>query len=156
MQVKGTSSVRIATWRGDKRISVDDTARLVVDDGEHLSANSGSTVAAGSTVYLGVNGQNATENNVIWRAPYDCFLLKLQAFATVAPGAGEAFSYTARVGSADASLSVSISGAAFDAPDAWAGQLIPVNRGDALAVKLVTTGGAASANHSIILQIAPR
>lgn len=158
LQVKDTASITIRNWRGSKKISVDSTATLNLLDGVTYEGRSGTTVAAGTATYLGEHSQNTTVNEVIWRAPYDCYLVRINATVTAAPGAGETFIYTPVVNGVDqAAMAQTIAGAGvFGAVDKWSGSLIPINKGTSIAIKLVTSGSAAVARHNCLLQIAPR
>jgi hypothetical protein len=157
LTVADTASVTVRGWRGSKRISVASGATLIVEDGVNYEGKSVGTVAAGATTYLGAQGQSATQADVQWRAPYDCYILRLQATVGTAPGAGETFTYTAQVAGVDTALVQTISGAgAFGGTDTWAGSLVSVTKGQAINIKLVTSGAAAATRHSCILQIAQR
>lgn len=157
LTVADTANVIVRNWTGSKRISVASTAKLIVDDGINYEGKSVGTVAAGTTTYLGVQGQSATINDVEWRAPYDCYILRLMPTVGTAPGAGETFTYTAFSNGVATGLVATISGAGvFGGVDTWAGTLVPLNKGQAINIRLVTSGAAAASRHSCILQIAPR
>jgi hypothetical protein len=156
LTVANTASVVVRDWTGSKRISVAATAKLVVDDGENYEGKSVGTVAAATTTYLGVQGQTATISDAQWRAPYDCYIIRLMPTAGTAPGVGQSFTYTALINGVATTFSSTISGTSFGGVDNWSGTLIPVSKGAAINIELVTSAGAAAARHSCILQIAPR
>lgn len=157
LEVRDTAKVRVSAWVGTKRIAVDSTAQLIVDDGMTFLGRSVGTVAVSTTAYLMEAGAQAVEANAVWRAPYDGYLIRITPLVTVAPGAGQSFVYTARVSGVDTALTQTITGAAaFGNVDAWAGTLVPVNKGDSISIKLVTSAGAGVATHQCQLQLVPR
>jgi|GEM_PF-956510 len=156
LTVADTASVVVRNWTGSKRISVAAGAKLIVDDGENYEGKSVGTVAAGATTYLGVQGQTATINDAQWRAPYDCYIIRLMPTVGTAPGAGQSFTYTALINGVATTLSAAISGTSFGGVDNWSGTLVPVSKGASINIELVTSAAAAASMHSCILQIAPR
>lgn len=106
---------------------------------------------AGQTRYYGV-WESATETDISIPIPVAGTLRNLSAAASVAPGAAQTFTYTARKNAADTSLTCTISGAA--ATSASDTSHSPtVAAGDLLAVKVVVSGGGATAQHRICWQL---
>lgn len=104
-----------------------------------LTFNSGNGVAAGTTAYIGPAGQNSDENKVKVTMPYPCVLTKLKV-KTTDPGVGETIAYTVRINNADTSLTGTlISGVG----TITVAGLVTVAEGDDIAVKVVTSAGAA-------------
>lgn len=106
------------------------------------------TVAGGATVYLGVNGSDATESNVYWVAGRRYAILYMWVAATADPGVGQTYTYTLRIDAIDTAMVATMSGAgafAADAPTTAPQQLVDV--GETVTVKLVTSATAAVAAH---------
>jgi hypothetical protein len=157
LEVRDTAQVRVSNWSGSKRISVDAGAKLVVDGGITVQGRSVANVAAAATVYLNEAGAQSSEAIAVWRAPYDSYLIRISATSDNNPGAGQSFTYTARVGAADSALTQTISGASSTGgTDTWAGTLIPVTKGQIVSVKLVTSAGANATGHQVQVQLVPR
>jgi hypothetical protein len=157
LTVENTASVIVRNWTGSKRIKVASGAKLIVEDGINYEGKSGTTIAAGTTTYLGPQNQNTTNTEVQWRAPYDCYILRLMPTVGNAPGAGESFTYTPYINGAPLLFTATISGAGdFGTKDVWAGTLYPVTKGQAINIGVVTSAGATATVHSCILQIAPQ
>ena len=149
VEVRDTATLQISNWKGDKRIFVDPTAKLLIDGGTRFFFRTTSTIGAGTTNYLAEWGATPTEADTIWRAPCAGQVVGFSADCTAAPGAGQSFTYTVRKSFADTTLTGSISGAAGFATEVWCGTApIAVNRGDTIALKLVTSAGATATRHN--------
>jgi hypothetical protein len=155
LEVRDTAKVYVKGWTGSKRIIVDSTARLIVDDGINYNGRSIGTIGAASTTYLAEWG-SGSEGDALWRAPYDGYLIRLMPTTNTAPGSGQSFTYTARLDFADTALVASIADGAFGGVDTWAGALVPVTRGQSIAIKLATSATAAAARHRVEVQFVPR
>jgi parallel beta-helix repeat protein len=122
--------------------------------GRHVSplALSGSdTIVAGSTVYIGLGPQSATEASVEFAVPHACTVKKLYAHSSGAPGTGEAYTYTLRKNTADTSITCSISGSTSkDGVDIM--HSVDLAAGDKIAVKVVTSSGASVQLHRATLE----
>jgi len=125
--------------------------------GIRIPFNSNTTVAAGSTVYLGPNAQSATEDPqkvnlpsaVVAHASRCIFL------CNTAPGAGQSFTYTLRANGADTAITGTTSGAGvFQSTNS--GGPVGINSGIDVSVKLVTSGSAALAVHRGYLLLIPQ
>lgn len=156
LEVRDTAQVRVSNWQGSKRIAVDATAKLILMDGTTYNGRSVGAPGAGITTFLSEWGATATEGDTLWRVPYDCYIVRLCPCVPVAPGAGQSFTYTARLNFADTALTAQISGTNFGNADAWAGALIPASKGDQISIKLVTSATAAASRHQVQMQIVPR
>lgn len=128
---------------------------LTPDPGGEFDVIAGSSltpVTSGKTIYLGLFG-DLTEGVVTIPMPA-CTITELRCRATTAPGAGQSFTYTLRKnGSDQSSLEASISDSNTEGSDTGS---VAFSAGDKLAIKLVTSAGAATASHlwSIKLQLA--
>lgn len=116
---------------------------------EKFQGSTPTTIAAGSTVYLGSNGSNATENAVLWMAPRPGIIRKIYAASTGAPGVGQTYTYTARKGNVDQTLTCQTSGATFGSESI--SNPVTVGEGDVLSIKLVTSAGAGVSYHRYYL-----
>lgn len=115
--------------------------------------HSGGTVAAASTVFVGPPGQAAAEASVQIPVPIAGVLRNLFVLADLAAGAGQSYTYTARVNTADAAVTCQISGAAATtASDTTHSQSVAA--GDVVTVKIVTSAGSGVARHAMALEIA--
>ena len=65
-----------------------------------------SAIAAGSTVYLGPNGQNASENLALFVVPRACVVTGFEVATDAAPGVGKNFVYTLRKNNSGTALTV--------------------------------------------------
>lgn len=116
------------------------------------------TVAAGSTVFLGHGAASATEGPTQMYIPYKAAALNLYAHANAAPGAGQSFTYTLRVGAVDSALTTTTSNANSDSADRTNAVVIPDPGGPPstaarVSLKLVTSAGAAVTTHNVTVQI---
>lgn len=110
-------------------------------------------VAAGSTVYISVNGASAGEGTPI-HCDTPMQALGMVAACTAAPGAAQTFTYTLRKNGVDTGLTLTITGAASFLGKAKAATPLPAlvfDEDDFWSIKLVTSAGAAVANHRITL-----
>lgn len=116
------------------------------DVDEFLVGMPGSTVPAGSTVYLGASGNSATEANVHTLIGARRVLARLYVACAAAPGSGQSFSYTLRKNGADTAAVATISGAAsWSAVDTAHPILLAAD--DFVDLKLITSAGAAVTQH---------
>lgn len=126
-------------------LQFDDLAKgSLIEAGSLLTFSTNSaTVADGLTVYIGSAHHNATESNVYFSVPYQCYISRLR----VDSGATTAGTrtYTIRKNAADTSLTVATTTTTSEGQDL-------VNRvlfeaGDNISLKLVTSGGTTVVNH---------
>ena len=97
-------------------------------------------IAAGSTNYLGPNGQNASENLALFVAPRACVVTGFTVATDAAPGVGKNFTYTLRKNNADTAMVATQSGnAAFTAEGSGA---ITLAKFDSISIKLVIDAAA--------------
>jgi hypothetical protein len=154
--VAGTAQVTVSGWRGDKKVNVAATARLIVMDGTTFRGRSIGTVGAGASGFFAEFGTTGTESDALWRAPAAGRLLRLCPAVDTAPGVGQTFTYTARKNGADTALVATITGTSFGGVDTWdTSGGIAVNKGDSIAIKLQTSAGAAVGRHTCELQFVP-
>lgn len=122
-----------------------------------LFSTGGATVAAGSTVYLGTADANATETLVSFYVPFKCALLNMETRADAAPGVGQTYTYTLRVGAVDQALTSTTSNPNSDGYDRTHVVLVEPpslgGTGSRVSLKLVTSGGAAVTSHSVSVQV---
>jgi hypothetical protein len=113
-----------------------------------LRLGSQTAAPAGTTRYFGSDGStnNNDTNGVI--AGRDVTLKRLFVQTTAAPGAGQTFTYSVRVNGADV-LTATISGAGVFETEALGA--VTVTRKQRVDVKLVTSAGAASTAHRILV-----
>lgn len=143
-------------WRGDKKLNIASTAKLIINCGEKFKARSVGTIGPGTTGYLAEWGQTGGEDDAIWRAPCPGRVIGITAYPTNAPGASQTFIYTLRKSFADTAFVVTLSGASAFGGDNWSATGgIAYAAGDPIAIKLVTSAGAAAARHNVILHFVP-
>ena len=148
--LRNTASAKIGTWFSDAySFYQDSTATISFVDGLALCSGTSSTPAGGSTVYLGVLGDFATET-ATFVAPKKGLLYNLQAQSELAPSAGQTYTYTARVQFSDSLLTCQTAGASFGSAAVYP---IPFNGGENISVKLVTSATATATNHRVTLQV---
>lgn len=109
---------------------------------------------AGSTVYMGVGSFSATEANVIISCPLAGTLKNMYVRSSAAPGGGETYTVTLRKASVDQTLTCTISGAGSSSSNDTT-HTVAVSAGDALAVKVVYSGGAATALLTVAFEFDP-
>lgn len=110
----------------------------------------GAAVAAGSNpVFLG-RTNDATELNVAFRTPFPGFVTAMYSGNSVAPVGAETYIYTLRVAVADTALTHTVTGAATNGSSSGS---IPITANSRVSIKLVTSAGAAVANHMVTIAI---
>lgn len=121
--------------------------------GRDYSGASQATVAAGSTNYLGENGNQSAEYLTAWvNSSKAKYAKRLAVQVNAAPGASQSFTYTLTVDGVDTALTAQIAGAAtFSAVDIDHEAAIAL--GSRFAVKLVTSAGAAVTAHRVALTL---
>lgn len=158
ISVEGTSSVNLSgveTFNNFDTISVLNTARLTFDGyqwkgsrpapivasgarfnyaGPMLCGTTVGTVAASTTVYVGLNGAQATENDTAWRLPYNAQIIGIYVTSTVTPVTTHSF--TVRVNGVDTALTATINPAGFEAV-AYGSVFAP--RGQTVTMKVATS-----------------
>ncbi len=112
----------------------------------HESGSSGGTVAVGGTVYMGRQGQSATPDNVFFVAPFRCVVARLQGTSSVAPGAGQTYLYRVSKNGGATTVTCTTSGAS-SLTSVDAGNHITLAQGDALAIAVTPSAGAAVTQH---------
>jgi hypothetical protein len=148
--VADTAVVKIDgdSWRGRKQVSVASGASLNVTGGERIEYCSTGTVPAATTTYLADKGQQANENDALFRMPFDGYIFSLDAFSDGAPGAAQTFTYIVRAGGVATALSGVISGAGSFSVRAYPATAVFATKGTAVSIQLATSAGAASQRHS--------
>lgn len=96
---------------------------------------------AGTTRYYGANGPASTEADVVILAPYACVARRITGHCNPAPGGTETAIFTFRKNLGDTALATTVTGAATQ--NQGANEVALANL-DAMAVKVVTSGGAAT------------
>lgn len=115
-----------------------------------LRFSSGTTIVAGSTVYLGKGANNATLYPVNEYLDQTHTVVQLVAQATLPPGAGQSFTYTVYKDGVATALVATLSGASLTQAVANATTVIEaVSNLSYYTVQLVTSGGAATAAHYV-------
>ena len=104
--------------------------------------SAGTTVPAGSTWYLGLAYAGPDLSFARIRVPRKGVLKNLSVRANLGPGTGQTFTVLAYRSSADTPLSVTISDTATSGEDTT--NIVKVNAGDAICIKVVTSSGAAA------------
>lgn len=131
---------------------------IVMTGGFRLQYNSNGTVAAGSTVYLGINGQQANAISTSVTLPYDSVACPSRCvfIHDTAPGAGQTFTYTLSTlaGGSTGIVGVSTGAATFQATVTGSFQGIP-NQND-IYIKLVTSASAGIGHHRGYVLIIPQ
>lgn len=142
-------------WRGDKKLNIASTAKLILNCGQKFNGRTVGTVAAASSGYICEFGITGTEGDANWRAPCAGKIVGVTVYNTVAPGAGQSFTYTLRKNFADTAFVVTSTGASAFGGDNWYSGGIAYAAGDTIALKLVTSATAAASRHVIILHFVP-
>lgn len=141
-------------WRGDKKLSIASTAKLVIACGAKFIGRSGA-IGASQTGYLCEFGSTPTEGDAIWRAPYKGRVVGISAYCTAAPGAGQTFTYTLRKNFAATAFNATIAGASAFGGDNWYSGGIPFDVGESGSLQLMTSAGAATSRHQTIVHFVP-
>lgn len=109
------------------------------------------TVAAGSTVYLGPTGQQASQLDAHLMIGRSGVVTQIVVQVTNAPGASESFTYTVQKNDVDTAMTGSISGAgSFQFVSATP---FTVSAADRLTLKLVTSAGAIASRHRWVINV---
>jgi hypothetical protein len=136
------------------------TAAVFMQPGHVQTFSSGgNTVAAASTVYLGTANSQATEGDAQFYVPYKCKAFRMFVNASAAPGAGQTFTYTLRVGGVASTLTVvNNSSVNSDVQDVTDVVSIPAPDGPSTAsrisLQLVTSAAAAVTLHRVTVMFA--
>ena len=107
-----------------------------------FNGNSGGANAAGATSYFWT-AINATESVVCAVMPAAGVIKNLYVFTSGAPGAGQTYTFTARLALADTALTCTISGAGSNSGSDTTHQ-VTVAAGDRISIKVVSSGTAAT------------
>lgn len=143
-------------WRGEKKLNIASTAKLIINCGIKYNGRTTGTIAANSTGYLAEFGVTGTEGDATWRAPCAGRVVGITTYNVTAPGVAESFTYTLRKNFADTAFVATASGAAAFGGDNWSPTGgIAYAAGDSIAVKLVTSLTAAPSRHTTILHFVP-
>lgn len=138
--VRGFDATNYGPWRFDGSIS-----RV---DGDALFEFNGAAVAAGATVFMGSPGANANESAVNRPMNRRFAVARMYVATDSAPGAGLSYTYTLRKNGADTAMTAASTGASsFAAAANNSAPEIIFDTGDSIAMKVVTSAGAAVANH---------
>lgn len=120
-----------------------------------MSQSSVTTVAAGSTVYIGSAGAQAGVSDSLILPGREAVVAGLKAKVPVAPGVGESFIYTVFKNGVATAMTGSLTGSNVDLdipPTVGAFLISPT---DAVTVKLEASSGAQVTRHNIALVIEP-
>lgn len=154
--LEDTAKLTISSyWRGDKKMSIASTAKLILNCGQKYNGRTIGTVAAASTGYIAEFGITGTEGDATWRATCAGKVVGLTIYPVSAPGAAQTFTYTLRKNFADTAFVATISGAADFGGDYWHSGGISYASGDAVALKLVTSASATASRHVIVIHFIP-
>ena len=150
INIGSSSRLRLnaANWTDDSNFTDAGSGDLVLTGTEQIYTASSSTVAAGSTVFFGPEGQTATEIQ-FFVAPRRMIFLKLIAQSGAAPGASETFVSTLRKNGNDTAIVATISGAGVFA-DTATGAVV-LGEGDTFDIELVTSGSASVTRHRMVM-----
>jgi hypothetical protein len=129
----------------DKYIFIGTTADFEFTGGIFLPLNSSTTVATGSTTFLGINGQSALESSQQILIPFNCLAVGLQFDCVNTPTAGETFTYTLRDNGVDTAMTAQTIGTS--QTSVLTGNFVTLQKGDVVTVKLVTSAGASVTTH---------
>lgn len=133
------------------------TYKWIPASGSLLLSSGAATVAAGATVYLGPADANATEGLMLFYLPFKARIRNLHTHANTAPVGAETFIYTLRVNGSDTALTCTVTGGNTDGQDRTNAVAVPTpagpNTAARLSLKLVTSGGAAAAVHTVGFEI---
>ncbi|MBB5414122.1 right-handed parallel beta-helix repeat-containing protein [Paraburkholderia atlantica] len=133
-------------------VRFDSSLTAVFGDVQMVGATS-STVAAGGTVYLGVNGSQSTEANTVFVATRRMTVKLMYTATNAAPGASQSYTYTLRVNGVSTAMTATSSGASsFVAQAATSTPAILLNPGDQVSIQLVTSSGATATNHRFYIE----
>jgi len=125
-----------------------------VAKGQALTANSNGSVAANTTVYMGMSGASASALNAHMMVTDPGIISQFVVEVAGAPGAGQSFTYTVMVNDVATAMTGGISGGGsfrFQLPNLG----VTVNAGDRISIRLVTSSGAAVTQHRWMLKIDP-
>ncbi len=155
VKLEGNSRLTISGyWRGDKKIDVASTAKLIVDCGEKFNARTIGSIAPASTGYFCEFGITGTEADANWRAPCAGKVIGVTVYNTNAAGSGQSFTYTLRKNFADTPFSIVVSGSGFGG-DNWYSGGVSYASGDTIALKLVTSAAATASRHVAVIHFVP-
>jgi hypothetical protein len=118
-----------------------------------ITFNSGGTVAAATTTFLGADNVNATNAYASQYIPVSHTVIRLMVAVTVAPGAGQSFAYTLYKSGSATGTTITLSGAsAFQGFAQAAAVYEDVGNNSFYTVQLVTSAGAAVSGHFATVQ----
>lgn len=120
--------------------------------GQSLCGSTIGTVAAASTVFLGSNAQQASENDSMMMAPRAGSIVAVRIETVAAPGVGKNFTYTVRVNQVDTAMTGQISGSGSFLVDLTGGP-IAVSANNRISIKLVTDAAATASQHRWSMRI---
>ena len=113
--------------------------------------HSSSTVAAGSTVYMQLQGYAGGESGSQFPMPRSYRVSRIYAIASVNAGASETFTYTVRKNGVATAVTCQTTGATNIAQDTT--NKVVFANGDLFSIELVTSAGAGVASHRIGVEI---
>ena len=148
--VRNSASVLIGSWFGDHKLFADPTANIAFEQGDRLYTATPANIAAATTVFLGPIGTSATDVTP-WTTPRAGVLLSIRAQPANQPGAGQSFTYTARVASVNTGLVATVGPNSFDSGTVTN----PVNfsAGQPLSISLATSSLANATQHRVVLSL---
>lgn len=133
------------------------TARYQVPAATLDFSTGASTVAAGLTRFLGRANVSANLAECLFYLPFKAKVLNLHVNASLAPGAGQSFTYVLQVNGVDTSLFVTVSEGLTDGQNRI--NIVPVpspagpNTAARISLKLITSAGAAAAVHQATMTV---
>jgi hypothetical protein len=123
-----------------------------------LPFNSNGTIAAGTTTYIGINGQSTTEGNE-WLTPASyytvCNAARVIILSNSAPGSGQTYSYSVRVNGVSSGITGTTSGASSNQAT-MSGAPVSVGPLYSVDIQVTTSASAAPAVHRGYILLLPQ
>lgn len=111
------------------------------------------TVAAGTTVFIGPNGQFAAEDDAAMAPGRPAVISRIFVSSVAAPGVGQTYTYTLRKNGANTGLSAVLTGANNAA--LMSGASVTYNANDLFDIALNTSAGAVVTRHRVTIILDP-
>lgn len=144
-----SNPIKVGVWKSDAYLLFSSSV-VDFDPSDSLFAGTAGTVAAASTVYLTYLGAQAIERPA-WVMSKNGFFFLITAQCDTAPGVANSFTYNVRKNYAASGISTVITGAGSFGNTS--NSIFSFAAGDNLDVQLVTSAGAAAANHRLVLGV---
>lgn len=113
--------------------------------------STGAVQVAGSTRYQWDNWAQANEARAVFRMPFDAVIRRLRAHSSGAPGVGETYLYTFRVGAANTALTCQTVDPNVQSQDLV--NQVAVNVDDLISMRIDTSVAAAAEGHKLTVEI---